>query len=300
MEYNDVVAAMFEPDEPGTVSAATVDGSSARRLRDAIEPLAMHSVWNRTTNERLAALGHNFMTGYVCSRAALLGEPTPGAVVSAFAVFEPNMLTGAYEAGRTVCDRSTLLSTRDESTIASLSAVLDGVDVEPIAQHLRDGIEAADGTGRPLFSGLRDLPWPDSPVGQLWRACELFREHRGDSHVVACVAAGLDAVEMNVLTELFVGMPVGTYSASRAWDEAALSGAVARLTERGFVDGDELSTNGANFRRNIEAETDRLQQPIIDALGSNLEPVIEAASAWSQRCIEAKAFPPSVFKRAAG
>ena len=300
MQYDDVIAAMFEPSPQDAVAAPTVEASAARRLRDALEPIAMHSVWCRGTNERLAELGHNFMTSYVCSRAALLGEPTAGVVISSFAVFEPGMLRGVYEGGRSLCARDALLLARDEATIASLTQVLDGADVSSAARLLRQGVEAADGTGRPLFSGLRDQPWPDSDVGQLWRASELFREHRGDSHVAVCVAAGLDAVEMNVLTELYVGMPLGSYSASRGWDEAALQQAAARLRERGLIAEDALTESGRSFRAEIETQTDMMQQPILDAIGNGLDDLVRATGDWSQRCIDARAFPPNVFKRAAG
>ena len=300
MEYDDVIAAMFEASPEGAVSAPTVQASGARRLRDAVEPIAMHSVWSRATNERLAEFGHNFMTSYVNSRAALLGDPAPGVVASSFAVFEPNMVTGIYAAGKDLCGREELLRARDDATIASLSSVLDGEDVTVAAGVLRRGVEATSGTGRPLFSGLRDQPWPESPVGQLWRASELFREHRGDSHVAACVAAGLDPVEMNVLTELYVGMDLGTYSASRGWDEAALQGAAQRLQDRGLVDAGQLTDAGQSFRAGIEDHTDVAQQSIIDAIGNDLDAVVGATTRWSQQCIDAQAFPPNIFKRAAG
>lgn len=300
MQYDDVIAAMFEPSPQDAVAAPTVEASAARRLRDALEPIAMHSVWCRSTNERLAELGHNFMTGYVCSRAALLGEPTAGVVISAFAVFEPAMLRGVYEGGRSLCARDALLLARDEATIASLTTVLEDVDVSSAALLLRQGVEAADGTGRALFSGLRDQLWPDSDVGQLWRASELFREHRGDSHVAVCIAAGLDAVEMNVLTELYVGMPLGSYSSSRGWDEVALQQAAARLRDRGLMDQESLTDDGRSFRVDIEAQTDTMQQSIIDAIGNGLDDLVSVAGDWSQRCIDARSFPPNVFKRAAG
>jgi len=300
MQYDDVIAAMFEPSPPDAVATPTVEASAARRLRDALEPIAMHSVWCRGTNERLAEFGHNFMTGYVCSRAALLGEPTAGVVISSFAVFESGMLGGVYEGGRGLCARDELLQARDEATITSLTQVLEGIDVAAVSQLLRKGVEAADGTGRPLFSGLRDLPWPDSGVGQLWRASELFREHRGDSHVAACVAAGLDAVEMNILTELYVGMPLGSYSASRGWDEAALAQAADRLRDRGLISEDSLTDHGRRGRVELESQTDRMQQSIIDAIGSGLDELVATARDCSQRCIDARSFPPNVFKRAAG
>lgn len=300
MEYDDVIAAMFEASPEGAESPPTVEASGARRLRDAIEPIAMHSVWSRGTNERLAEFGHNFMTAYVSSRAALLGDPSPGVVTSSFAVFEPNMVTGVFAAGKDFCGRDELLQARDEATIASLSAVLAGDDVAEAAAVLRRGVEGVSGTGRPLFSGLLDQPWPDSPVGQLWRATELYREHRGDSHVAACVAAGLDPIEMNVMTELFVGMDFGTYSASRGWDEAALGGAAQRLGDRGLMQANQLTDAGATFRAAIEDQTDVAQQPIIDAIGADLDAVVDATMLWSQKCVDARAFPPNIFKRAAG
>ncbi len=58
MDYADAVAAFFVPRPDDTaVPGAVAEGSPARRLRDACEPVAMHAVWNRTTNERLAQLG---------------------------------------------------------------------------------------------------------------------------------------------------------------------------------------------------------------------------------------------------
>lgn len=303
MEYDDVIAAAFDPTPQAVEPGPTIDASPARRLRDALEPIAMHSVWSRGVNERLATLGHNFMTGYVCSRASLMGMPDAGVVTAAFAVFEPNMLGGVYEAGRAVCDRDTLLAARTESTTASLSAALDGIDqgeIEAVASMMKDAVGGAPGVGRPLFSGLQNQPWPTDPVAQLWRACEQFREHRGDSHVAVCVAAGLDAVEMNVLTELWLGMPFGSYSASRGWDEAALAAAADRLAGQGWISDGAVTAAGRQYRDKIEEQTDALQRSIVESLGDDLDAGVAQLADWSQRCIDAKAFPPNAFKRAAG
>src|SRR6516162_5379821 len=120
MEYDAVVAVAFQPSPPGVTPEPLAVASPARRLRDAIEPIAMHAVWSRHTNERLAGLGLDFLGAYVWGRAAALGEPDAGVVVSSFAVFEPGMLTAAYEHARSLCPRDVLLSTRAEATIASL------------------------------------------------------------------------------------------------------------------------------------------------------------------------------------
>lgn len=260
----------------------------------------MHAVWSRTTNERLAALGLDFLSGYVWGRAAALGEPSPGVVVSAFAVFEPGMVTAVYDQGRQACGRAELLAARTSATIESLSAVIGGDSVRPVADAVAGAVEGADGTGRPLFSGLRDEPWPDDDIGRLWHACELAREHRGDSHVAVCVEHGLGPVEMNILTELFVGIPLGAYTGSRGWAPDAITEAAQRLQARGLVDGEQLTDSGQTFRVDIETATDALEAPITDALGADAVATIDQLDRWSTRCIEAGAFPPDVFKRAAG
>ena len=220
-----------------------VGASPARRLRDALEPIAMHAVWSRRTNERLAGLGLDFFAGYVWGRAAALGEPTAGVVVSSFAVFEPAMLAAASEHGRTACSRDDLLAERSESTIESLHDVLGGVDITPIADRLAGAVTtlaSASVAGRPLFAGLVEQPWPEDPYGRLWRGCDLLREHRGDGHIAACIAAGLGSVTMNVLTELWVGMPLGSYSA-RGWTAEHIAAAAEGLHVDGMQQGDELS-----------------------------------------------------------
>ena len=106
MDYADAVATFCSPRPADTPLPEVVRaGGPARRLRDACEPLAMHALWNRRTNERLAALGLDFITGYVGGRAASLGEPSPPVVAAAFAWFEPNLLAGWYEAARSAAPR---------------------------------------------------------------------------------------------------------------------------------------------------------------------------------------------------
>ncbi|SNS12595.1 hypothetical protein SAMN04488107_1491 [Geodermatophilus saharensis] len=49
--------------------AAGIPDTPGRRLRDAAEPIATISWWGRPVNDRLAALGPDFLTGYVWGRA---------------------------------------------------------------------------------------------------------------------------------------------------------------------------------------------------------------------------------------
>ncbi len=189
---------------------------------------------------------------------------------------------------------------RTAATIESLGEVLAGEDVGPVADQLAMAMTSAHAAGRPLFAGLARQPWPEDPYGRLWRACDLLREHRGDGHIAASIAAGLDPVAMNVLTELWVGMPFGTYSATRGWSADQLATAAAQLRADGLLDGDELSDRGREWRDGLEATTDAMEAGIVDALGPGFDDVVARLDEWSRRCIAAAAFPPDVFKRAAG
>ena len=301
MDYDAALDVFFTPSPEGApVPTPVANARPPRRLRDASEPIAMHSVWSRAVNERLAGLGLNFLTGYVWGRAASLGEPPASLVASAFAVFEPGLIANLYDEARSRCGRDTLLRTREQATAESLRGVLGDAEVGPVVAALRRGLEAADPTGRPLFAGLRSLGWPEDEFGQLWRACELLREHRGDSHVAACISAGLGPVAMNVLTELWVGMPLGSYTATRAWSPEVIDATVERLRADGLVDDGALTDAGRRLRDDIEARTDAQEQPIVDAIGPELNTVLARLEAWSTACIEAGTFPPNIYKRAAG
>lgn len=303
MNYDEVVEVFFQPPPSTDPPPAIVGASPARRLRDAVEPLAMHPVWCRPTNEALAVLGFRFLPAYVWGRAAALGLPEPGVVAAAFAVFEPAMIAGLYAEGRAVCDREQLLRIRSDATSGSLRTVL-GDDCEAavgrVADQLVAAVAAQPVAGRPLFAGVVAQPWPQDAFGRLWRACEAVREHRGDSHVAACVGAGLDPVAMNVLTELWLDQPAGPYTATRGWSAEQIAAAVDGLQARGWVAAGSLTDAGRALRTQIEENTDAAQYGILAALGDDVESIIEQTTAWSARCIEAKAFPPDPAKRAAG
>ena len=301
MDYATATRLYFRPppaDAPTPPSVA--DAGPARRLRDAVEPLGAHGIWARETNERYAALGLNFLTGYVRGRAASLGEPTTDVVVATFGVFSRSLLAPLYEETLATVSRGEVLEARVAGTIASLERILGEEDVTRLVDVLVPALDGADGVARPLFSGLRGLGWPGATLGALWRACELLREHRGDGHLAVCVSAGLDPVEMNILTELYSGMPLGSYTASRGWTPEEIEGAVGALTDEGMVRDGALTDEGVEFRVEVERQTDDLEQPILDELGDDLEWVIGEIGRLSERIIAGEGFPPDPWKRAAG
>ncbi len=278
MDYTDAVAAFFVPRPDGTaLPAAVAAGSPARRLRDACEPVAMHAVWSRVTNERLAQLGLDFLTSYVGGRGACLGNPAGAVVAATFAWFEPGLVGSLWEAARVAVPPDQLAQARDESTVASLREILDGEDPGEVASLLADAAQAADGMGRPLFSGRRADGRPSDAVHLLWWACGLVREHRGDSHVAAVAAAGLNPVEANILTELWVGMPLLSYTATRGWPAEAMRRAVEALELYGWLRDGGLSDAGLAVRLEVEEHTDAQEESIVAALGDRFDEVLRPA-----------------------
>jgi hypothetical protein len=173
--------------------------------------------------------------------------------------------------------------------------------VDTLGRQLSDALADLDGAARPLFSSLRALPVPADPHGRLWRAAELAREHRGDGHLASCLAAGLGAPEMNVLTELWLDYPLGEYSATRGFPTERLTEAAEILERRGWLDAQHsLTTAGRTARASIEAATDASQAGLIAALGDDLDSVISSATTVGDAVLEAHAAPADARKRAAG
>ncbi|WP_051341296.1 SCO6745 family protein [Pseudonocardia spinosispora] len=305
MDYEAAVATFFTAPPEGTTAPDVVNRAGpSRQLRDALEPLAMHAVWSHGVNAALAERGLDFLSAYVYGRASCLGDVPSSVVTSTFAVFPYELIDEQWTTGQGKIDRTELIELRDEATAASLRKILGDVTTEReivwVAGSLERAVDKADGAGRPLFSALRSAPRLTDPYGRLWRAAEMVREHRGDGHVAASVAAGLGPCEMNIVTELWLGYPMGEYSNTRGWSREATESAIARLTVAGFIANWELTDDGRDFRDTIEKRTDATQRSLIDALGGRLGPVLDRVSAWSKRCIAAGAFPSDPRKRAAG
>ena len=302
MDYDDVANLYLKPlAEP--IAEPEVPDAPARRLRDALEPIATQGWWSRQVNDRLQALGLGFFDGYVWGRAASLGEAASAVVVAAFGVFEPQFLSAVYEQGRAAARRDEVLEARAQGAAASVAAVLgsDRLDeVAAVADALLAAVGELDGCARPLFSGLRDLPVPADAFGRLWRAAELIREHRGDGHLAACVAAGLDRVTMSVLTELWLGYPLGAYTSTRGHGPDAIEKARHGLAERGWVDGVALTPVGQAARDAVESATEASQAELVRLLGDRLDSIVAVTAGWSLEFVAAGAFPPDPRKRAAG
>jgi hypothetical protein len=302
MDYAEAREAFFQA-RPTDAPPARTSGwqTPARTLRDAVEPIATICFWAQPAYDAYAARGLDFLQGYVWGRASVLGEPEGTVVASAFGVFEPGLIASLYDSGRATCGLAEMRLAKEAGAVAALREVLGAPDgLEVVVEGLRRGAAAADCTGRPMQAGLVALDWPADPLGQLWHACTILREHRGDGHLAACVAHGLTGLEANLLTELKVGWEPLAYTASRGWSPEAMDAGTAVLTTRGLVADGALTADGAALRDAIEDATDRLVQPVVDAIGDDLPGMLKFLNDWSQQIVDRGWFPPDPYKPASG
>ena len=279
--------------------------SKARRLRNAVEPLAAGVYFAPEAHEAYAALGFDKSPGdndglqlpdgvaYFASRGACLGQVHGDVIAAAFGVFNPEVVIPMVAHAWTITDAPTILAAREHGARESLRRMLGDPPkgAERATELLRRGASAARGEGRHLFSGLRSLGFPGDPIGDLWRAADLVREHRGDSHIAAWISHGFDATEISLITEPYIGVPMRSYSRSRAWSDADFDAAVERMTARGlFADG-EPTQAGLDAREAVEVATDRQEASIIDALGDDVDELCELLEPWAESIREQKGYP---------
>ena len=132
---------------------------------------------------------------------------------------------------------------------------------------------------------------PGGGLDRLFRLGDILREYRGDSHNAAWVAAGLDAVEITLLTELWWGLPLNAYAPTRGFTDEQRADAVARLQDRGLLDGEAITDAGRAAREAIEAATDRGDEAVLAALGDDLDELLDLTRPWATAVVEAKGYP---------
>jgi hypothetical protein len=206
------------------------------------------------------------------------------------------MVVAAAADGWKRTDAPTVLAARAEGATAALRRML-GDAPEGLAwatEVLQRAADSANGEGRALFSGLRSLGYPDDPMGAFWRAADLAREHRGDSHIAAWIGADLDASEIGLLTDPWRGQPLKSWVRTRGWSDEELDAGCDRLRSRGLLDGDTLTAAGFDLREQIESATDAMERRVIDALGDDAEPLCTLLDGWAETVVAARGYPGRV------
>jgi hypothetical protein len=222
---------------------------------------------------------------YFTSRGSLLGQVCPHVVAAAFGVFKPEVVVAGVEQGWSLTDADTIFDARRTGAVAQLVRVLGPADgtVGRVADLLDRAVAPLRPEGRPLFAGLRSR-WDDPRDAwtRVFHLGDMLREFRGDAHVAAWTSAGLDPVEIGLLTESYIGLPLRSYIRTRAWNDAELDAAYDALGTRGWLRDESLTDEGRTAREAIEHTTDRALLPALEALGDELDALLDMLEPWGR------------------
>ena len=276
-----------------------------RTIRNIVEPVAGVAFFATEVHDRYEALGFPNPSGhrdgvrvfdwpaYFAARAACLKPVDGKRAAAAFGVFPEQRVVGAVDDAMARIGPEPLLAARLDGTVLALERLLSGderfdpAELTLAVTILDRGLEAEGGaerTARPLFIGLRSLAVPDSLLGRWWRLCDQYREHRMDVHVEALSNAGLNGCEACLLNDARQGLALGSYVVTRGWTKAQIDESIESLRSRSLVDAHGLTEAGREFREAVEAETDRGQQTIVEAMGDDL-PAFDNAVGWHRQVI---------------
>ncbi|MFD5202875.1 hypothetical protein ACFWM7_22595 [Streptomyces sp. NPDC058375] len=243
----------------------TGEPTRVRQMWHLLEPLHAVLYYAPEAFEEAAALGYDTTerwASYFAWRAAPLGAAADAReVVRTFHSFAPVMVDGHVPDVWATAAPDAVLAARlravDRAYRALFGDRVEGPEFAEAAALARRAAEAA-GPGVPGGLGPANsaLPWPDAPHLTLWQAATVLREHRGDGHVAALVAAGLDPVE-SLVSFAAVGAAAPEVFASRGWGAAEWGAARRRLQQRGLLAADGTAMDaGRELRARLELRTD--------------------------------------------
>jgi hypothetical protein len=291
--------------------------AKARRFHGAFEPIAANVYFAPEVHEEFEKIGFGpgitddlpqtkmtlpDLSAYYCSRAGCMGQVPGYVVVAAFGVFNPDLIVPYVEKGWQIASHADIMAARERGATRSLENIIGNPPELPRATELlQRAALAGSAGGRFLYAGLRSMGFPSTPWGALWRSADMVREFRGDSHIAAWCAAGLDPVEAGLMTEIYYEMPTKRYHHGRGWTHADLDAGLERLRHRGLITEEPVAFTdaGRTLRERIEVDTDRQQRPLIEALGDDYEELLSILEPWAGAIVEAGGFPTAIDQLAA-
>ncbi|MCG8965563.1 hypothetical protein [Streptomyces sp. CL12-4] len=286
------------------MTTAALDARAGRRCHNALNSLHSTHYFSPDVGRELAALGVtdpravNFAV-----RAAALGPVGAGAVTATFYNYKHDLVARHVPAVWETVTPAQVLAARTRAVDATLRRLLgeEAVASAEMAEAAELALRAAEGcsrSARPLYSAHADLPVPGEPHLALWHAATLLREHRGDGHLAALLAAGLDGLEALVThTATGKGMTPKWVFTTRGWNQEEWDAASDRLRDRGLLDdAGELTEQGVALRDGIERETDRMDEAPYAHLGAEgVARLTELGTAFARRALAAGAFPKDLL-----
>jgi hypothetical protein len=263
----------------------------ARSFWHAIEPIHASVYFAPGPIEAARRIGlRGYWMGYFASRVAPLGPVQPAAVTAMFYGFAPAMVERAIPDAWKFADPEVVLQAR----IDAAADVLRGEDIPAeLPELLWAAVAGCRFDGRPLAAAWASVPRPDDPVAAVWLAATILREHRGDGHIIAAVAAGLRGLDAS-LTHVATGaISREMTQPTRGWSDEDWLASRRRLQAAGLLNRDgRLTKTGGALRHDLEGVTDRLAAGPVERLGeTGIKEAIELAVPVSRHLIDTGVIP---------
>jgi len=282
---------------------------TARSMWTLFEPI--HAVIYFTQEGRSAfeqAGLRGFWRGYFAGRAAPLGQVSSAVVTASFFGFAPGMVARAIPGIWELISPADALRTRLAGATGALRRLLPEPGVTPQVAKAADLLWRAAGelncAGRVLAAANAALPVPDdgfTDLARLWQAATLLREHRGDGHFAALVAAGIDGCESIVL-RCAIDLRREDLQPLRGWTDEEWDDARSRLADRGWVGPDgALTAAGREAHAAAEDATDRAAARPWARFGAEASAQLaQVLTPIAQACASALPYPSPVGVPAPG
>ncbi|MFF3640938.1 hypothetical protein [Streptomyces sp. NPDC002564] len=284
--------------------AAALQPTAGRRCHTVLNSLHSTHYFSPDTGRELGELGitHRSAVNFAV-RSAAFGPVGPGVVTAAFYNYDHELVAAHVPRIWRTASPEDVLAARLRAVDTTLRRLLgDDLVASPEMAEAADlalrAAEACDRSARPLYAAHADLPVPEAPHLAYWHAATLLREHRGDGHVTVLLGAGLSGIEALVShTATGKGMTPKWIFTTRGWSQEQWRAAGDRLRSRGLLDAEnELTEDGVALRRDIEAETDRLDRAPYEHLGAaGVERLTELGTLFIGTAMQAGAFPADLL-----
>jgi len=236
----------------------------ARAMFQVYEPIVLaaggsNTPENQTICKQLG-LGDHRMS-YYATRSAPLGRVGAAVVSATFYHHSVEMVSPAIPLAWSIASPERIIAARFEAVDQALRRLLpqqiESAEIVEAVALVREAMLGCSIAGRPLFAAHAALQWPSQPHVALWHGLNLFREHRGDGHTSAVMAARLTPHQTAPMLIATTGE--ARDSRSWRWPDDIWNQAVAALQERRWLDdAGVLTDEGLAVRTRIEDETDSL------------------------------------------
>ena len=234
----------------------------ARAMFQVYEPIVLTGAGApelQTSCKQLGLSEHRM--SYYAVRAAALGRVAAEVVSATFYHHPVEMVSPAIPFAWSIASPERIVAARFEAVDQALRRLLpqqiESAEIVEAVELVREAMVGCSIAGRPLFAAHAALAWPSEPHVALWHGLNLFREHRGEGHTSAVMAARLTPEQTAPL--LIAATGEARDGRSWRWPDDVWNQAVAELQERGWLDdAGVLTDEGLAARTRIEDETDGL------------------------------------------